>query len=432
MAADLAGLKSFVELGAGVEPPVFVGREGALSDIETVTGNIWKSFGQHAQGPRKNARVLYGAPGSGKSSTLAHLESRWNGKQGPATRGTPLMLNLVPSEMDDTARVARKLGNLLAAGLGTTARELRTSVQNWRVNLGVGQVGGESKIHAPPPEDPIEAVLQHFPGEKWTRPVVIAVDEFQNMRGDKHSGLAKMLFNLHESRYRAPVTLVVAGLGDTKTRLDQCGISRVLDQAKHSLGCFSRDETRDLVTGWRDHYGLRPGEWQDGVLALTREANNYPVHVHNVLASFAGEMVRVNGNTALVRIDRVRMCATDLRLGYYRDRMSPEMKKSELLLGMVMQELHPGMGVGTVINLVNRHARPGDDDVRWQLPRGMEAEDYYDHLVHRGALHEDVDDSIVCPIPSFRDWMIANAARHAPETCNTVPVQEEGWRPGAP
>ena len=57
--------------------------------------------------------------------------------------------------------------------------------------------------------------MEYFPGEKWTRPVVIAIDEFQNLPGDKFSPAAEMLFNLHECRYQAPLTVVVGGLGDT-------------------------------------------------------------------------------------------------------------------------------------------------------------------------------------------------------------------------
>ena len=142
---------------------------------------------------------------------LAHLDGKWERDGSPA----PLMLNLVPSEMDDMVYVARKLGNLLAAGLGTSVPTLHTSLQNWRVNPGIGQVGGQSETRTPPPKDPIEAVLEYFPGEKWTRPVVIAIDEFQNLPGDKFSPAAEMLFNLHECRYQAPLTVVVGGLGDT-------------------------------------------------------------------------------------------------------------------------------------------------------------------------------------------------------------------------
>ena len=36
----------------------------------------------------------------------------------------------------------------------------------------------------------------------------------------------------------------------------------------------------------------------------------------------------------------------------------------------------------------------------------MTAEDFYNHLTHRGALQERDDDTVICPIPSFRRFLI--------------------------
>ena len=40
------------------------------------------------------------------------------------------------------------------------------------------------------------------------------------------------------------------------------------------------------------------------------------------------------------------------------------------------------------------------------LPSGMTAKDFCYHLMHRGALQERDDDTVDCPIPSFRQFLI--------------------------
>ena len=40
------------------------------------------------------------------------------------------------------------------------------------------------------------------------------------------------------------------------------------------------------------------------------------------------------------------------------------------------------------------------------LPEGMTAKDYYNHLLHNGALQESDDGWVECPIPSFRQYIL--------------------------
>ena len=40
------------------------------------------------------------------------------------------------------------------------------------------------------------------------------------------------------------------------------------------------------------------------------------------------------------------------------------------------------------------------------LPKGLDADDFFEHLVHQGALQKRADKTIHCPIPSFRTYLI--------------------------
>ena len=412
---DLEGLQNFVAMGASELPPVFVGREKIIHDIELISSYCWQRFKRKESGPHKNTRVLYGAPGAGKSATIRHLEREW-GKGRHVIRGLagpgPLMLHLeAPDDFMDGPLFAERLGNLLGEGLGAKARSQASRGHDVQVGVGPIQYQHRRGVQRGPLSDPIAAVLAACSPENWKQPLVLAIDEFQTIGGDMHAPHAGVLRRLHERGYAAPITLVMAGLGDTVHRAGKLGLSRLLDPAVHSLGCFSAEESRELVSGWGETFGLPAGDWQKLVLDLAGSDNHWPVHVHNALASLAVEVVRAGGDVTSIDPVRIRKGADNLRRAYYRQRMSPEMRESKLLLGAVMQGLRTGMDAGETINLIARYSDHDNDDVRWRLPEGMTPREYYRHLVHRGALHERGDFSVTCPIPSFRDWIVGNASQ---------------------
>ena len=51
---------------------------------------------------------------------------------------------------------------------------------------------------------------------------------------------------------------------------------------------------------------------------------------------------------------------------------------------------------------------------RWRLRKGMDEEDYYQHLVHHGALQADAFGHVSCPLPSFRRYMVRMGEPPAP------------------
>ncbi len=401
---DLEGLQDFAAAGDREAPPYFAGRTEVLRDIEGAAGRCWNVWTK-GQGKTPGAtRVIYGAPGAGKSSVLMHLERGWIGSGG----GAPAMLRLgAPADFVNGKTFAERLVNLLRPGQGA---EIRTEIsRSWNLQGSVpgvgGQLGRESRTGDP--DDPINAVLTHVPGKTWTSPVVVAIDEFQAAAGDETSPHAMVLQKLHAQDYDAPIMAVLAGLSDTLSMVDRLGISRRAVRAKHSLGCLTAEEAKDLVDGWCARFGIPDGHWQSAMLEQAKEGSHWPTHVHNALAAFAEEVVRVDGAMTLVDMERVRTGAQERRQEYYEARMSDEMQLSELLLGAVVTDFRDGMHSGEVVNVISRHGRPAVDDVRRHLPKGMDAADYYRHILHRGVMQED-GMTVTTPIPSFRRWIIDN------------------------
>lgn len=404
---DLEGLQDFADAGDRDVPPYFAGRNEILADIGNAATRCWNVW-QNGQNKTLGAtRVIHGAPGAGKSTLLMHLERTWTGPGG----GAPAMLRLGdPADFMNGKALAERLANLLRPGKGAS---LRTEIsRSWHLQGNVTGVGGQlgRTSRTGIPDDPINAVLAHVPGQTWTSPVVIAVDEFQAAAGDEASPHAMVLRKLHAQDYAAPVMVLLAGLSDTIETAERLGVSRRAVRAGHSLGALSDDDVRDLVDRWGAHYGLaESGPWESTMLELAEAGSFWPAHVHNSLAAFAEEIVRVAGDMSRIDMARVATDAHERRQEYCEARMSGEMKRSKLLLGAVMADFEDGLDEGEVVNLINRHADPASDDVRWRLPEGTDAGDYYRHILHRGAIQEE-GMRVRTPIPSFRRWIIESCS----------------------
>ena len=239
---------------------------------------------------------------------------------------------------------------------------------------------------------------------------MLAIDEFQRTSGsDRHSPLALALQVLHEQKHGAPLMVVLAGLGETVTTAVKLGISPLSAEACHALDCFTPDEAADLVTGWGRHFELPEGSWQAEMRSLAAELGHWPVHVRYALSTFAEQLVAVRD---IERVDfaAVRARSFEKRLIWHRRRLGSEIPCSMSLLEAVVRTLRPGEDAEDVKKRIGKLAG-SCDAFGWRLPRGMDADDFFDHVVHKGALQEMPDGSVRCPVPSFRSFMIGYSKR---------------------
>ena len=82
------------------------------------------------------------------------------------------------------------------------------------------------------------------------------------------------------------------------------------------------------------------------------------------------------------------------------------MKRSRELVAAVLRELPTsGMDDGSVVDALKILAKPAGP-TNWQLPEGMSAEGFLDHLIHQGILQPAGKGLLTCPIPSMRTWLI--------------------------
>ncbi|MCY4152356.1 MAG: hypothetical protein OXE94_09010 [Aestuariivita sp.] len=89
---------------------------------------------------------------------------------------------------------------------------------------------------------------QRHPRSAWQAPVIVAVDEVQRFARDKGAPHARFLQQIHDASTTLPMTLVLAGLGDTQSVIRDLGLTHGL--RPFSVGCFDGKEGEELTNKW--------------------------------------------------------------------------------------------------------------------------------------------------------------------------------------
>ena len=410
MTIDIDGLRAFIETRDRSDPPYFAGRKDVIADIEHTCRAMWDNHRTKALQNRGITRFIHGAPGAGKTSLIGHFNRRWSRTRTiPAPRLLRLTGDAVISHAED---FYRELAFTINPGL---AKKLYpwpgTQIEGGGVSV-IG-TGGHLNVKRPDPSMPLPRTMQNLNRllPSWDAPVVVSIDEAQNIGKADAATTRGILQEMHDNLNNLPVMLVLVGLGDTIDNAMELGLSRPAQRTTWTLGCFDRDETEDLIIGWGRRYGLPDGNWQVMMKNIAEDCNHFPVHVQNALMSLAEEVVAAGGQLGAVQSSAVRARSRTYQLAYYRVRMSPQMERSAYLLGAVMRNLSPDQGEIGVRRLIRQHST---NEEGWRLPTDMDVDAYVRHLIHRGALHKHVDTGAVdCPIPSFRRFMISQG-EHIP------------------
>ena len=105
----------------------------------------------------------------------------------------------------------------------------------------------------------------------------------------------------------------------------------------------------------------------------------------------------------------------------------------DLVAGILRAIPETGILRARVVDIIEAKAdQKGQKSGR--LPKGMDAEDFLDHLIHQGVLQPDKTGMLSFPIPSLRTWLInlADAALResaGPETCPPTSEKQDALDP---
>ena len=235
----------------------------------------------------------------------------------------------------------------------------------------------------------------------WNFPLIVAIDEAQRLPPGDRTPAAYFVQTIHEATIGLPLTLVLAGLGDTRDRAQEMGLASGLKL--NEVGRLSVKETDELVRGFCCHFGLRADGSEPYLAELAAGAEGWPRHLHFALQALGEEALAADGDLGRISWSAAAKEAAESRLRYYRAQQSPELKATDRLVAAVMRDLRDDMPWSDVVGLIEANAA---DAPGFRLPDSTTPEAFFRRLVHQGALHEGADGRFHCPIPSFRSFLI--------------------------
>lgn len=277
--------------------------------------------------------------------------------------------------------------------------ERLSAVGSAGLSLGLARSGAE-------PRDNLFALARATPASKWIAPVVVAVDEAQNLPAGKNTPATLFLQSIHNASSELPLTLVLAGLGDTRHLAQEIGLTRGLNL--HEVGCLAAAEVEDLVRGFCKRFGLQANGCEDRLADFAAYGEGWPRHLHCAMQALGEEALATDGDLKSIGWSRAAKRAAESRLRYNRAQQSEEMKACERMVAAVMRDLRDGTSWSDIVGLIEAHA---DDEPGYRLPESTTSEMFRRRLVRQGALHEGADGRFRSPIPSFRSFLIQAGKR---------------------
>ncbi|MCY4226302.1 MAG: hypothetical protein OXF20_01145 [Gammaproteobacteria bacterium] len=410
-------LEKFIRRGEKEAPPVFAGRGPILDDILAVSKESWRPgtwFREGSHGVAGNTRIVHGAPGAGKSSILGRLgdwEMTPSAASGlPGVRPRVLLLN--------SAMIASPIGILKPLASLVCKRKAPDFVERYErsLSLGVnlGDVGINMQRQTRSNQSHSLAGIVDF--QHWVNslprlsrlraPVIVAIDEAQRFDHDADSPVAQVLQALHDNAWNLPLTLVLAGLGDTPDKSRKMQLTR--GTRLHEVGCLSGGETRQVMEGFCRTFGVPAEGFEDRLMAYAEPSEGWPRHLHFAQAVLGQELLKVHGDMQALDWDLLDAEFRKSRISYYRAQQSPMMESANGLTAAVMSKFRDGMDISDIVNAVNKCQGNASN---FSLPKSLSGSpdpvlDFISHLVHQGAIQKSDDSAYYSPIPSFRSFLV--------------------------
>ena len=395
----LVALDEYARMGARDAPPVFVGRSEPIADIVWKADLVARRAAQSPLSPNPGlTRLVFGAPGAGKSALLNHLATAM-----PETDARAAFLRLGPKDLASPEALAHaivsRLPKPMLESLGHSAAQVLLSI--------VPGVSDQASAIL----DGVRNLLKTSRKPRPPAPVVVMVDEAQTIA--PHTPGARALFSLHTEQLDGLAVLpVFAGLGNLPLHLRQegIGISRFADEtdSHHALGALSKEETGELLRGWLEHFGVTAEQgslspWHE---AIWHDTQGWPMHTNHFLTALAADLAARQEPPDISRaeLEGVRLQAAGKRGAYYESRLADAPARPALV--QLMGALREQGSIDRDHALFLLQSQIGGD----------KAEAVFNELVRLGFLQRSPGRLWGCPIPSMAGYTLlgglSNPAAH--------------------
>ena len=402
-------LKGRLATGARTDPWAFVGRAEEIAYLLQLSKDL------PPEGKRSQTVLLQGAPGSGKTSLMAHV-ARLMGRDADAATGTHLMLS-PPRRWEQVDEVYGHVATMLADAPPPVGSS--TTQKTSKVRVGGGALGGEharTRTTSPVTFAGATSIADWHrstgTAEEWhpKRRVVVFSDEVQEVQPGGPA--AALVEDLH-AQASIPVLLVCAGLSNSEKRLKGAGLSRIDNVL--TLGALSHEEAvecaeRSLRQAMEHDIGGSNADiarWAEGV---ARASDGWPRHLHTYLHETWSALAETAGpDLTGADLERTLAKGDKAREAYYRRRV----ELSSCPPG-VLQALHNKLiSHGAILeqdarSTVRQALRNGSEDQRADWSERFETlDEAFDKMLSAGVLSKDGDGRYHSPIPSLTTYILS-------------------------
>ena len=400
---DVAGLRAFALEDDRLPPAAFVGRHDIIADVERAVARA----AEGGTAVRGRTRLVLGAPGAGKTALLYELARRWRARAADGDAGAPVPVDCQPRELISPVAFTEAV---LSAVVPDSSIDLAkaTTTEGGGGVPGVAGLRVSRTTSVPSLVDsvragrtPWAAIHEATQAERLSRPVVLLVDEAQNMPGDPGGeGRTHLLAELHDGRHGLPIVAVLGGLGDSKQVMARRGISRFARDAVHPLPLLTDAESGEAIERFLARHRITGAEeamkrWRR---RIAEACNGWPQHLHNYLGGAARSLADAGGDLDRADLDAALAAGDDWRREYYDARL---------------EGVNPDLpAVVDVVRRTPESGAPMHRIVEWcreATGTAAEGNDLHARMIHDGILQEMPGGLVACPIPSFRRYILDRA-----------------------
>ncbi|MCY4151702.1 MAG: ATP-binding protein [Aestuariivita sp.] len=404
--ADLAGLKTFTRRKERDTALFFQGREKILNDIAHAVTDTKENI-QSGKSTTSATRLMYGAPGAGKTSLLSEIQLR--AQLGAFGTLGPTVIDIDCEHLKHERHLVLIIAkHLNKEGVFRTISHEQASVGVHILNILQGSVQkGKSQD---PPEATFDQLESLYSAVRTPSPILLCVDEIQTLQPEAEA----MLSRLHQGKHGLPIIPIYAGLGNSLSVLMHHGVSRPVSDYIHSVGALTEEEAHAAINMMLTHFKVdQSGADRDWPAILAQRADCWPQHLHNAQRALALELIRpeVKGVLARVNPEAVFTRERRLRMQAYGWRMSEMISDHRELTARVMQRVVTYNPTRSEVKqiIAALHKRNS-----YPLPEEVTVDSFFNELLHQGLLqefHEErangtVTDVLRCPIPSLATFIM--------------------------